>query len=338
MQEREDRRRYLFHHINDKGQREAEFLVEDFLPTGCVAILAGDPKVGKTALASAIALAVAEGTPFAGKKARRAGVLWLALEESPQERAMVMLPVKARLADTNFFITYTKIAIDTDDGIDELKEWADIIDAGLIVVDPLHAAHSGRSLSDGWAARRTLEPLKQFCNRRAIAALLLHHIGQRHNRVAENSQLAACAGMSMLLTSHPRADGRIVTLRCVGRGHQANTTWFFASRHPLDYETTTAPKPTMKKKPRVVGAAPAKYLLDDEVAECLDSSAYRRSSSELAGELQRNPNSVRNALARLVAKNRVRLISIESGVRYYDSLKKPNKNEQGTDKKNDHDS
>jgi hypothetical protein len=320
MQEHEDRMRYLFHHINDVGQKHADFLIEDFLPKGCVAILAGDPKVGKTALATAIALAVAEGTPFAGMKAKRAGVLWLALEESPQERAMVTLPVKERLAETDFFITYDKVAIDSPDGINELRTWRNEIDAGLIVVDPLHAAHSGRSLADGWGARKTLAALKTFCNHNGVSALLLHHIGRKSMRVAENAQLAACAGMSMLLTARREEEGRIITLRCAGRGDHANRVLHFASRNPLDYESTEPPKPQPKQQ-RVIESEPLKYRVDDDIVACLVLADGARSASFIAGQLQRNPNSIRNALARLLAKDRVRLVSIESRVKYYSHVK-----------------
>jgi hypothetical protein len=253
-------------------------------------------------------------------KAKRAGVLWLALEESPQERAMVTLPVKERLAETDFFITYDKVAIDSPDGINELRTWRNEIDAGLIVVDPLHAAHSGRSLADGWGARKTLAALKTFCNHNGVSALLLHHIGRKSMRVAENAQLAACAGMSMLLTARREEEGRIITLRCAGRGDHANRVLHFASRNPLDYESTEPPKPQPKQQ-RVIESEPLKYRVDDDIVACLVLADGARSASFIAGQLQRNPNSIRNALARLLAKDRVRLVSIESRVKYYSHVK-----------------
>ena len=71
----------LFRHIIYTTDSKLEFLVDGFLPRGYVTILAGDPKVGKTVLASAITLAIAEGSPFGGMETNRGGVLWLSLEE-----------------------------------------------------------------------------------------------------------------------------------------------------------------------------------------------------------------------------------------------------------------
>src|SRR5688572_7405759 len=215
--------------------REPAFLIDGFLPLGYCCILAGDPKAGKTALASAIALAVAEGSPFAAMETIEAGVLWLSLEESPEERATIMKPVLDRIEETTFYVTHQKIAIDTPEGLSDLQHWVNHTDAKLIVVDPLHAAHSGRSLDDGWRARRTLAPFKKFCYDKDVTGLVLHHVSAGGNRVAENAQLAACAGMSMLYSSEPTEEGRIVRLQSSGRGNFANRTWHFESHGPLSY-------------------------------------------------------------------------------------------------------
>lgn len=66
------------------------WLVQDWLPLGTLAILASPPKQGKTALATALALAVATGTPFAGMNTAQGGVLWLAQEESMWDRLRLL--------------------------------------------------------------------------------------------------------------------------------------------------------------------------------------------------------------------------------------------------------
>jgi hypothetical protein len=50
-------------------------------------------------------------------------------------------------------------------------------------------------------ARKTLAPFKKFCYDKDVTGLVLHHVGSGGNRVAENAQLAACAGMSLLYSS-----------------------------------------------------------------------------------------------------------------------------------------
>ena len=315
---------YLFHHAA-LSKRNPEFLIDGFLPLGYCVILAGDPKAGKTALASAIALAAAEGSPFAAMETKQGGVLWLALEESREERATVMAPVLDRIRETNFYVTHQKIAIDTDEGLHDLDRWVTNVQARLIVVDPLHAAHSGRSLNDGWRARRTLAPFKKFCGDRNVTGLVLHHIGSGGNRVAENAQLAACAGMSMLYSSQPSEEGRIVRLQTSGRGDFANCTWFFESRGPLSYwpaNDLSSVSQWERTAPRnswlVVTAAKAqKPTLEDEIVGLLTDSPQALPASDIAGALQRNANSIRNALSRLIHQKRVRWAHTISGTRYY---------------------
>ena len=298
----------LFNHAA-RFDREPAFLIDGFLPLGYCCILAGDPKAGKTALASAIALAVAEGSPFAAMETIQAGVLWLSLEESPEERATIMMPVLDRIEETTFYVTHQKIAIDTEEGLSDLHEWVVRTDAKLIVVDPLHAAHSGRSLDDGWRARRTLAPFKKFCYDKDVTGLVLHNVGSGGNRVAENAQLAACAGMSMLYSSQPTENGRIVRLQSAGRGNFANRTWHFESHSPLTYWPT---------KPPSAQEAPPKFQLDDQVLEFLTNSTQPCCPAEIAGALQRNPNSIRNTIARLTALGKVKWTYTLAGARHYD--------------------
>ena len=65
-----------------------------------------------------------------------------------EERATVMAPVKERLGETDFYISYYNNKIYDEDSLFELDSWVNQIVVGLIVVDPLHAAHSGRSLTE----------------------------------------------------------------------------------------------------------------------------------------------------------------------------------------------
>jgi hypothetical protein len=198
--EEEARRRDgLFYRIGEFDYARPRFLIDGFLPEGGLVILAGDPKVGKTAFASAIALAVAKGRRFAGLPVERAAVLWLALEESFQERSAVMRAAKG-YKRIPFYTNAERIAIDTEQGIADLDYWRMETGAKLLVVDPLHGAHSGRSLMDGWAARKTLMSLKRFCAASRVTALVLHHLAKRGaKRVAESVQLAAIATMVMIL-------------------------------------------------------------------------------------------------------------------------------------------
>jgi len=202
-----DQYRRVFHPIQPEFNHfQQPWLVQDFIPLGGLVILAAPPKQGKTCLATTLALAVATGTPFAGMPCDQGGVLWLAQEESFWDRHRLVS--SSPLADpaVPLFTTHERLPIDQESTIDLLAFWANEADVKLIVVDPLHGATSGRSLNDGWAARKTLDLLRAFCNQFGVTALVLHHAKRRtwrHHRleVAENDQLAATASMNIVMTT-----------------------------------------------------------------------------------------------------------------------------------------
>jgi RecA-family ATPase len=103
------------------------------------------------------------------------------------------------------FTCYQQLAIDDPDALDALKYWVYDTEAKLVVVDPLLAATSGRSLRDGWNARRSLQALKRFCDSTKCAALVLHHrkdarAGIAKSRAAENDQISATASLIMSMS------------------------------------------------------------------------------------------------------------------------------------------
>ncbi len=342
----EDRRFYLdslFTSFEEFPPSPPPFLIDGLLPLGYLTILAGDPKSGKTALASAIALAVAQGLPFAGMKTAESPVLWLSLEESRRERAAVLFPVVLQHAPEDprrigsldsgpkipIYTCHGGIAIDTEEGIEVLDHWIDKTRAKLIVVDPLHAAHSGRSLQDGWSARKSLRMLKRLCSECGLTAIVLHHLTVRgKRRVAESAQITAIASMVMMLShqqitseAEPNSleDGepaqrpsRIITLRCSGRGEATNRTLHLASDSPLDYRLTDPPiepkvEPRKLNRPRPI---------DELVVRVLNEGAHL-AANDIAGKLGVNVNSVRNAIPRLVHSGQIRLIAVVSGTSIY---------------------
>jgi hypothetical protein len=165
-----------------------------------------------------------------------------------------------------------------------------------------------------------LAPFKKFCYDKDVTGLILHHVNSGGNRVAENAQLAACVGMSMLYSSEPTEIGRIVRLDSSGRGNFANRTWLFESSGPLSYWPARAPDPFSWKAEiaNEIDIKPPKYLLDDLVYKHLEDSELPRCPADIAGALQRNPNSIRNSIARLMALDRIRHTYTLSGSRFYD--------------------
>jgi len=71
-------------HVGDllaEPEEAVEWLVEDLLPMGGLAFLGAKPKVGKSTLSRNLALAVARGGEFLGRRCAQGTVIYLALEE-----------------------------------------------------------------------------------------------------------------------------------------------------------------------------------------------------------------------------------------------------------------
>jgi archaellum biogenesis ATPase FlaH len=64
---------------------EVSYCVEGFLPASGLSVLAGKPKTGKTTLVRQLAVAVAQGNLFLGRKTQKGSVLYLAMEEKESE-------------------------------------------------------------------------------------------------------------------------------------------------------------------------------------------------------------------------------------------------------------
>jgi hypothetical protein len=203
MLEREQYLQQLFVPVIPQLQRlPIRWLIQDLIPEGCLSLLVAEPKEGKTSLATAIALSVATGTPFAGCNVEQSSVLWLSAEESMRERNFLLDQSPFVDSTLPLYTCYQPLAIDDEEALDALQYWVMETDAKFVVVDPLIAATSGRSLRDGWNARRSLQALKRFCDRMHVAALVLHHRkdarhGLARSRAAENDQLSATASLVM---------------------------------------------------------------------------------------------------------------------------------------------
>ncbi len=293
------------------------WVVRGFIEQGDLVLLAGNPKEGKTCFATALALAVATGTPFAGMPTTQGGVLWLCLEESRRERKRLLLSSPLASPETPLFTCYEPLALDDPDALDAILRWKGRTEATLIVVDPLQAAVN-RRLDRPEVARRVMtcfKQLTQFC-----AVLVLHHkkgpvAHDQRTRVAQSVQLEAASSMSLIMTTsevrgeHPY---RRIILRSRGRTQTPNTTWVFSSRGPLDYVYEEADEVESMDEgltySNAVGCA--ERIL--HVLEQVESS----SAAELKERLNWSLGTIRNAIIRLKIEGKIRVVQTKLPRRY----------------------
>ncbi|CAN5566598.1 hypothetical protein BH11ARM2_BH11ARM2_13780 [soil metagenome] len=215
-----------------------QWLVEGWLPIGYVAVLGGEPKSGKTSLATALGFAVAGGQPFAGMACPPGAVLWCAYEENRVERHLYLRHAPAGLP---FFTTYRCPWIDTRKGLMVLEHWIHKTNARLLVIDSLHGSVRGNALAENGPARRTMVGLKSLATQYACTVLCLHHLtksqsrGVAPDRFADSVQILATSSMHLHLDVEPTETGRRVILTGTGRGPWAEQTLELESEGLLDY-------------------------------------------------------------------------------------------------------
>lgn len=324
---------------NLHGIPEPDWLVEGLLPLGYTAILASEPKAGKTCFATAIALAVANGLPFAGLRTAPGPVLWCCMEESASERMAVLGHWDGTQQFPEIYTSFEPIRIDTEEGICFLTDAIRDVDAKLVVIDPLYAAIGGYSLGEANLARRSLTRFKNMCAVQKVTGLVLHHLVKSgpwnnvHARVAESAQLSATASMQMLLTHHPYnasklptasplearpssvshhsplpvplpSQGRLVCLDCKGRGQSINRKWRFISHGLLDYRTADPEAMPARVSPK------AQAILD-AIASGVTTADGIIQATHLRG------TTVYNHLRSLLTNGEIRLARIDGLTRHY---------------------
>ncbi len=304
---------HLFHPIYESThQFEPQWLIHNWLALGSLNILAAPPKSGKTSFATQLALSVATGTPFAGMPTRSAAVLWLSLEESPDERRFLLKQNPLAEPSTPLYTCYEPLQIDRPATIEALEYWINQTSAELIIIDPLQAAATGHALETGANARRALTLLKSLCVRRSVTALVLHHIkaparNQFVPRVADHEQLSATVSTLMIMSTrqaaadhaHGGSADRLISLHCQGRGSHANRVLSFLSSDPADYRLLDSEDLTKNSLPERPHFA----------AELVEQFLQNRPAdgATLCESLGMNPFTLRSALTRLRAQGLVRV-------------------------------
>gem|GEM_PF-1417520 len=287
-------------YLEEPADRDLTWIVEGFLPETYLAVLGATSKSGKSCLVTALAMAVAAGGPFLGMPAKQGPVLWLAYEESRQERAIALQAFEERPDD--FYICHDPLHIDNDQGLEALRWWVRKTQAKLLVIDPLYAAGTAESLSDGRSARQTLGGLKDLCRRERCAAIVLHHItknvslGMTRERISDSNQILAVASMDLLMDTEVKPDGsRLIWLQGRGRGDFANRNWLIESNSLADFRLVD----------QGTGCVPDSYLRDTAITTALANSETPMSAEDLAATLGQNVRTLRNRLTELTKLGRI---------------------------------
>ncbi len=156
---------------------EIEFLIEGLLPVGCLLILAGKPKLGKSLLALLFAISVSLGIQLWDKRVNQGGVLFISTEDGVirlKKRIWKMLgnPNKHN-PNCHFFVGN---CILTDKKVMEaLKAKVVELKPKLIILDPLINLFKGKELNSGEDMNAVLRPLQELAKETGACVLVIHH-------------------------------------------------------------------------------------------------------------------------------------------------------------------
>ena len=155
-----------------EGGEEVElWVVDDMLPTGGLSLLTAKPKAGKSTLGRCLALAIARGEPWLGRRVATGPVLYLALEE---KRSAVRSHFKAMgaTADDNVI---SRFGAAPDDAMDALAAEVESLRPSLVIVDPLFRMVAIKDGNDYAEVTRAMEPLLTLARETGTHVLAIHH-------------------------------------------------------------------------------------------------------------------------------------------------------------------
>lgn len=162
--------------VNPDELPETTFVWDGRLSTG-LALLAGAPKIGKSWFALDLAIRVARGEDYLGRRTRQGDVLYLALEDTERrfyERSELL--AESKFPET---LAFCLEALPIGQGLpDAIGDWVENVgNPVLVVVDTLGKVRSaaGRTENAYQYDTREMTALKTVADRYNICILLIHH-------------------------------------------------------------------------------------------------------------------------------------------------------------------
>jgi AAA domain/Bifunctional DNA primase/polymerase, N-terminal len=156
-----------------KTEGSASMLVDGLLTGEGVHLAAGDSGLGKTPLFYQLALCIASGLPFLGRKTSKGKVLYFDMENSLEGR----VNLTNSLID---FLGLTKVQAQ-DFLVTDSGEFGDIKPAvrehrpALVIIDTLRQFSPEAADNDNLAAGNFIKPLKQMSKEFRCAFIIVHH-------------------------------------------------------------------------------------------------------------------------------------------------------------------
>jgi hypothetical protein len=270
---------------------ETEWLVEGRLPSGGTSLVVAKPKVGKSTLVRALALAVARGEPWLGWETIQGPVIYLALEEKKNE-VLEHFRAMGATGDEPLFIHFGSAP---RDAVALLEEAAEKHQPVLIIIDTLQLLVRAKDLNDYAQVSIALEPLQQIARRSGAHLLFVHHARKGKLNPDGDSVLGSTAILGGVDTG--------ITLRKADRCRSLWTT----QRYGEDLEETVFVLDGDTRVPRLQGTRRAFEggRVADEILSALRGASGPVTRDELEDRVSGRTAYKRSALSKLVEAGHV---------------------------------
>ena len=153
-----------------------EYLIDGILPAVGLCMIAAPPKYGKSYLVLDLSTCIAQGVPFLGFTTHKAGVLYLALEDSPNRIKERVMQVNGGTYPENVNLLFSVDLLE-DDLMKGLLEIMKLIpQTKMIIIDTLQVVRESTKNEASYASDyKEMRIFKQFAEKMGICILLVHH-------------------------------------------------------------------------------------------------------------------------------------------------------------------
>ena len=163
-------------------EQTCKFIVEGFLPTRSLAIIAGDSTIGKSPLAYLLALSIASGTAFLGMSTRQGRVIYVDLENPTPDSQALRDSIVRFLGLPNVpgdFLTALDSSISLESRLEAAKP-------ELVIIDSVRTFRP-EATRDNTRAAEWLNELRKLSHKYGCTFLLIHHLRKpNENRALPN--------------------------------------------------------------------------------------------------------------------------------------------------------
>jgi len=279
---------------------EPKWAVERFLPEG-VTLLGGKPKMGKSWLALWISLAIASGR----LPTTQGSVLYLALEDGARrvvERTKKLLQGQPW---PESFVGSNACEPLAQGGLGGIEEWLkEASDPRLVVIDTLVRVRANGSGGSIYAEEYAgIVPIKDLAERYHVAILVVHHLRKASatdamDEFSGSTGLTGATDCNMVLRrERGKGEG---TLHITGRDVEEQTLSLMFDKETARWSLTDSPDDDESER------VPAISKERQELLDLLGQKDHPISPSEIAQELGREQNTIRNMLFKLARTGEVR--------------------------------